>query len=121
MTPAEALAAVRAGERVRVVVGKDVDDPTLIVWADDGTLMSAAVAGWSAGVLEPVCAMDSEYLTTFFDDRERLELADEAREQITVRATLVLDVEPGALVEDAVRAYMADHDLATAFERVDGS
>jgi hypothetical protein len=76
MTPGEAVTRVLANGCVRMTVGDDPDDPVLLVWRDEGTVMSAAVKGWSAGVVEPVCAIGSDFLRTYFNDRARLERAE---------------------------------------------
>lgn len=78
LTPQAAVARITRGKRVRVKVAADPlaglgDAPELIVWRDGGTVMSEAVAGWSAGVIEPVCALNSEYLLGYFTGRARLE------------------------------------------------
>lgn len=76
MTPGEAVTRVLANGCVRMTVGDDPDDPVLLVWRDDRMVMSAAVKGWSAGVVEPVCAIESDFLRTYFDDRANLERAE---------------------------------------------
>jgi hypothetical protein len=65
MTVEEARWLLNAGESLRMLVGEDPQDPTLIVWLDEHMVMSESVAGWSAGVVEPVCGIDSDYLATF--------------------------------------------------------
>jgi hypothetical protein len=75
LTPDEARRAILSGGRVRLTVGTGHDDPVLVVYADDGMVYSEAVAGWSAGVLEPVCSRDSDFLRTFLTGRHALELA----------------------------------------------
>lgn len=72
LTPTQARARILDGDKVRMVVGAAPDDPTLVVWLDDGCIMSAAIAGWSAGVIEPVCDRDSDFLLGYLDGRERL-------------------------------------------------
>lgn len=70
MTTNEAVDAVRAGKAVRMVVGEGSEDPVLIVWRDEFSgVMSAAVAGWSQGVVEPVCGIDSKFLASYFDGK----------------------------------------------------
>lgn len=70
--------AVRAGKRVRIVCGPEPEDPTLIVYAQGGMAMSEAVAGWSAGVVEPVCALGSDFLLGYFHNRELVEVIEAA-------------------------------------------
>lgn len=65
MSTLDAVAAVRRGDAVRVTVGSSPDDPVLRVWAEDGCVMSAGIAGWSAGCVEPVCALDSDFLAFY--------------------------------------------------------
>lgn len=72
MIPREAAERIRNGGAVRVVVGTEPDDPTLIVHRDGDAIMSRAVAGWSEGVVEPVCDAQSAYLLTFLADRASL-------------------------------------------------
>lgn len=69
-------AAVRDGKRVRVVCGPGPDDATVIVYAEDGVAMSKSVDGWSAGVVEPICALGSDYLPGFFHNRETVEVIE---------------------------------------------
>lgn len=71
-----AAAAVRAGARVRMAVGEAPDDPVLMVWAEDGMVMSESIGGWSAGVVEPVCSIESDFLTNDYL-RGTLEVAPE--------------------------------------------
>lgn len=74
LNPEEAVAAVRAGRTVRVTVGTGGGDPVLEVYAFEGMAMSNAVAGWSAGVVEPVCALGSDFLEDFMCRKVKLEL-----------------------------------------------
>jgi hypothetical protein len=77
MTAGEAVTRVLANGCVRMTVGEGgPEDPVLLVWREDSVIMSAAVAGWSAGVVEPVCAVGSDFLRTYFDDRHALERAE---------------------------------------------
>jgi hypothetical protein len=69
LTPEQAIVALHDGQTVRVKVGDLPDDPTLLVSIEDGCVMSEAIAGWSAGVVEPVCHIGSDYLRGFFSDR----------------------------------------------------
>lgn len=69
-----ARAALMSGARLRIVVGTDPDDPTLVVWLEDGMVMSESVAGWSAGVVEPVCALSSDYLAGYLSDCATVEI-----------------------------------------------
>ena len=63
----EAREALCAGQRLRMVVGTAPDDPTLIIYLEDGVVISESVAGWSAGVVEPVCALESDFLAEFLN------------------------------------------------------
>lgn len=77
LTPGEARDAILNGERVRMHVGHDPNDPVLVLHEEDGKIISEAVAGWSAGVVEPVCFSESDYLlTTLSANRAKLELAE---------------------------------------------
>lgn len=72
---AEAAAAIRDGKVIRLTVGTAWDDPVLLVWKDKGSVMCEAIAGWSEGVREPVCALDSDYLSDrFLEGVEKLEI-----------------------------------------------
>lgn len=71
--PAEAVETLRAGGKVRMTVGTQPDDPVLVLWNEDGAVMSESVAGWSAGVEEPVCGIESNFLLTYFEGREKIE------------------------------------------------
>lgn len=80
VTIEQAREALSAGGRLRVVVGTAEDDPTLLVWLQDGMVMSAAVAGWSAGVVEPVCAFESDFLDReYLTGRESVEVIPPTR------------------------------------------
>lgn len=72
MTMAEARERLSRGERLRMVVGENPADPTLILHVADGQVISEAVAGWSAGVTEPICPLDSDFLETFLLDRHSI-------------------------------------------------
>lgn len=76
MTVDEAIDHLRAGRHVRVTTGAGEGDPVLAVWLEDNTVMSEARGGWSAGVLEPVCSLDSAYLREFLGQERVLELDD---------------------------------------------
>lgn len=76
MTVDEAVEHLRAGRHVRVTTGDDPEDPVLAVWLQDGVAMSEARAGWSAGVVEPVCEADSAYLREYLGQERVLELDD---------------------------------------------
>jgi hypothetical protein len=71
-----AAAALRAGEKIRVTTGDGPNDPVLIAWRDGGIVQSRAVAGWSEGVEEPVCGIESAYLTEHFFAGRALELVE---------------------------------------------
>lgn len=75
LTPEQARDAILNGQRVRMHVGTGPDDPVLVLHEENGKIISEAVAGWSAGVVEPVCFSESDYLlTTLSADRPKLEL-----------------------------------------------
>ncbi len=73
MTADEAVQLLRDGERVRMTVGTGSEDPVLILHNDGGCVVSNAVAGWSAGVEEPVCGIESGFLLTYLSGRHALE------------------------------------------------
>jgi hypothetical protein len=60
VTPADAREAILAGKTVRKTVGEHPDD--LLLYLDGGMIYSQSIAGWSAGVLEPLCWQSSDYL-----------------------------------------------------------
>lgn len=70
--PNAAAQAIRDGKTIILTVGTNEDDPVLRVWREDGGVMSHAIAGWSAGVTEPVCAIDSPFLLTYLSNRHTL-------------------------------------------------
>lgn len=74
MTIEQTRAALTAGRKVRIVVGEGAEDPTLVLWLFEGMVLSEAVAGWSAGVVEPVCGLDSDYLDGYVQNRAAVEL-----------------------------------------------
>jgi hypothetical protein len=63
---------VRAGRVVRMTVGEEgSDDPVLLVrlTEDGGGVESESIAGWSAGVVELVCAVESTFLEHYLRGR----------------------------------------------------
>lgn len=66
MTAREAADAIRSGAVVRMRVGAEPDDPVLLVSIEGGTIMSTSIGGWSEGVSEPVCDINSDFLTREF-------------------------------------------------------
>lgn len=74
LTVQRARDALNAGRRLKVTVGTDPQDPVLLVYLRDGSVMSAAIEGWSAGVVEPVCGIGSDYLTGFLTGRESVRI-----------------------------------------------
>lgn len=68
--------ALAAGRRLRIEVGTDPEDPVLELWLADGCVMSAAVGGWSAGCVEPVCAFESDFLDSYVIGRESVKIID---------------------------------------------
>lgn len=79
LDPAQAAQAIREGQTVKMTVGPKPEDPVLLLTREDNGVMSEAIAGWSAGVREAVCAIDSTFLAQYLEGREALELS-EARE-----------------------------------------
>jgi hypothetical protein len=86
LTPEEARDAVLAGQTVRMSVDSgDPEDPVCLLYVDrcsefDGepNVYSEAIDGWSAGVKEAVCELDSSFFLEFVaDDGRRLELTDQ--------------------------------------------
>lgn len=61
LTAQEAHDAILAGKRVRLVIGEDPQDPTLLHWLHDGMIIAESIAGWSAGVVEAVCSASSPF------------------------------------------------------------
>jgi hypothetical protein len=80
MTVDEARQVLAEGRKLRVVVGTSWDDPKLVVWLDDGMVTSEAVGGWSAGAVEPVCALDSDFLRTFLNGKHSIEVVPDDAE-----------------------------------------
>lgn len=70
----EVREALKDGKRLRMVVGEANEDPTLELWLLDGIVMSAGVAGWSAGVVEPVCEIESGFLDEYVTGRFSVEV-----------------------------------------------
>jgi hypothetical protein len=71
----EARELLKAGRRLRIVIGPNEGDPTIVLSLDDGMVMCESVAGWSAGVVEPACSIESDYLATYLD--KQIEVLDE--------------------------------------------
>lgn len=77
MTVDEAIAAMRAGDRVSMTV-----EPNHImhVWIEDGVVFhEAQQPAWSAGVIEPVCGADRPYLREYLGRGYPLALVKRAR------------------------------------------
>ena len=66
--------ALRQGREIRMVVGDAPEDPTLILWLYDGMVMAESIAGWSEGVVEPVCALESDFLAAYLTARQSIAL-----------------------------------------------
>lgn len=66
LTPAQAAAAVREGKTVRLVVGTDSEDPVILTRDVDGMAISTPIAGWSEGIVEPICETSSDFLETYW-------------------------------------------------------
>lgn len=77
MELAEARELLKAGKRLRIVIGPGEQDPTIVLSLDDGMVMCESVAGWSAGVVEPACSIESDYLASYLD--KPIEVLDEGR------------------------------------------
>jgi hypothetical protein len=67
MTVEQVRGLLREGRRLRVVVGTAPDDPVGVLSLREGMVMWESVAGWSAGVVEPACSVESDYLATYLD------------------------------------------------------
>jgi hypothetical protein len=67
MTLGEAREALGEGRRLRVTIGSAPDDPVVVLSLSDGMVMCESVAGWSAGVVEQACFIESDYLGTYLD------------------------------------------------------
>lgn len=70
----QAITALRNGKTVRMTVGTGADDPVLLLTVEDGSVISRAIDGWSAGVTEPVCTFGSAFLRTYLANRASLEV-----------------------------------------------
>jgi hypothetical protein len=75
VTVDEARRILAAGGKLRVVIGDN--EIVLIAWlgrdeldSTYGMVMSEAVHGWSGGVVEPVCGLDSDYLIDYVADKD---------------------------------------------------
>lgn len=75
MTAQEALAAVLAGQTVRVVNGTDPDDPICLHYLDrcfefdfEPMIYTEAIGGWSEGIKEAICGPNSLFYVEFLAD-----------------------------------------------------
>jgi hypothetical protein len=81
----EAVALLRTNAaQVIMSVGTDPDDPVCHIYYDpdeepDCRIVTTSVAGWSAGVREPVCSAESGFLEGFLSEKgtETLVLIEE--------------------------------------------
>lgn len=69
MTPEQAAQAILDGRTVKMTVGTGEDDPVLLLTREGDGVMARAIAGWSAGVVELVCAIGSPFLVSYLQDR----------------------------------------------------
>ena len=77
MTAEEAAQAIRDGRTVKMTVGESDEDPVLLLTLERGCVMANAIAGWSAGVVEPVCSIESDFLTReYLQNRHALEVVE---------------------------------------------
>lgn len=77
MNPREAAEAIRDGKTVRLMVGQDADDPILLVWADrHGDVQSYVIEGWSQGIQETVCEIESPFLEGNYLKAHALEIVE---------------------------------------------
>ena len=69
ITADQAREAMKAGKRLRVTIdsGDPEGDPTLILFLKDGEIISEGVKGWSEGVTEAVCDLESDFLTEYLE------------------------------------------------------
>lgn len=74
MTGEQAREVLIRGDKLRMVVGDEPGDPTLIIYLEDGMVISESVEGWSAGVVEPVCELNSDFLHSFLRNYHSLEV-----------------------------------------------
>jgi hypothetical protein len=81
ITAEEAYAAVLAGQTVKLVVGPDPEDPTLLhyldrCWENYGQPMiyQESIGGWSQGVKEAICEADSTFYVEYATKPEPLSL-----------------------------------------------
>ena len=70
MTPQEAVPHILNGRTVKMVVGGyDPDDPVLLIYVEDDMFMQTAIGGWSQGVTEPICDIDSDFILSHLDGK----------------------------------------------------
>lgn len=72
-TVERAIETLRAGGRLRTTVGFETEDPILELSVFEGEVISTAVGGWAEGVVEPVCALGSEFLRGFLMRKVKIE------------------------------------------------
>jgi hypothetical protein len=75
ITPEAARAAVLEGKTVRVVIGPDPEDPTVLIYIDhsrenggEPMIYCEPVRGWSAGIKEAVCKPEDLFFLEFVAD-----------------------------------------------------
>jgi hypothetical protein len=84
LTPQEAREAVLAGKVVKMRVGEETEDPVLLNYVDrtyefdyQPMIFSEAIGGWSEGIKEAVCELDSDFYLEFVTDVYSLTLTDD--------------------------------------------
>lgn len=61
------------GHYVRLTVGTDPEDPVLELRREGGMFVSNAIGGWSEGIEELICEVESDFIYDFLGGRARLE------------------------------------------------
>lgn len=78
MNVEDARAALKHGQTIVIVVGTDPEDPVCHLTLDNGLVYTTSVAGWSEGITECVCELDSTFLDRFInEDRHSVYVEDE--------------------------------------------
>lgn len=66
----EAHKAILSFKTVRMEIAESrSDDPVILIRRDGDAIMSKSIAGWSAGVVEPVCEYTSSFLWEYITGR----------------------------------------------------
>ena len=91
MNTTEAIRALKSGQTVRMICGDGPEDPIILLTLHDEMVIAESVAGWSAGVVEPVCGIERSFLHEYIEDRPLSLYVDLSKDRSSSHAVLSLN------------------------------